>query len=421
MDAARPLPALRSEEQRRRQLVVTRRRATLLLAGVAVVWVIVTFAGYRSGWTGYVQATAEASMVGGLADWFAVTALFRRPLGLPIPHTAIVAERKNQFATTLGQFIEESFLTPEAMVARVQAAAPVSRLASWLADRANASRLAAQVADLAVAGADLLNDDEIRDSIEALVRQRVDAVAVAPLAGRALHRATADGRHVKLVDAALRAVDRSIHDHRHELRGRLAAQSPWWLPDAVEDRIFERLLDGAHAVLQDMVADHGHDLRRELDAAIERFATELETSPELRARGEQLKADLLGQPQLREWSTQLWTDLKRELRTQAVDPDSELRRRLSDALVALGERLARDHVLRSQVVSAVERTASYLADHFHNEIGDLVSGTIARWDASETSRRLELLLGPDLQYIRINGTVVGGGAGLFLYAVSRLA
>ncbi len=358
-------------------------------------------------------------MVGGLADWFAVTALFRHPLGIPIPHTAIIPERKDQFGETLGEFIQDSFLTPDSIVARVTAARIGDRLATWLCDPANAARLAGHVADGAVAIADLVNDDEVHGALESIAREQLDRLQLAPVAGRVLRGLTASGRHEELIDAALVGLRRTLAEHKDDLRHRFDDKSPWWLPGAVEDRIFDRLLDGAEAVLRDMTEDRQHGLRQELDARIAQFVHDLETSPELRARGEQLKQDLLNQDQLRAWVAAAWSDFKGQLRVAASDPDSELRRRLTDAIAAGGARLRDDPGLRTMVDNGAETAVRYVVERFHGEIAALVTGTIARWDGEETARRLELLLGPDLQYIRINGTVVGGAAGLALHSIAQ--
>lgn len=398
--------------------MVAKRRATALLAAVSVIFFVAVFWGGDSTWVGYVEATAAASMVGGLADWFAVTALFRRPLGLPIPHTAIVVERKDQFGATLATFMRESFLTPEVLVERVRAAGVVGRLGTWLAKEENASRVAAEVTDAAVAGADLLRDDDVHRAMEEILRERVEEVPLAPLAGRVLRFLTQDGRHDEVLDAMLTGLDRYLATHGQELRAQLGSRSPWWLPGAVEDRIFDRLLDGARSVLQDMAADRGHDLRRQFDARLRLLAAELETSVDLRERGERLKHDLLSQPQVREWVASLWADAKRELRAQACDPESQLRRRMVSGIMAAGRRLQDDPDLAATVQTALERAVAYLAEHFDGDVAAFISATIARWDAEETASRLELLLGPDLQYVRINGTLVGAAAGLALHAVS---
>ncbi|HEX3622977.1 MAG TPA: DUF445 domain-containing protein [Acidimicrobiales bacterium] len=407
-----------SEQGRRRQLVVAKRRATALLAAVSIVFFVTTTWGGRATWTGYVEATAAASMVGGLADWFAVTALFRRPLGLPIPHTAIVVDRKDQFAATLATFIRESFLDRELLVERVRTAGVVGRLGSWLAKEDNAARVAAEVADAAVAGADLLRDEDVHGALEELVRERVDAVPLAPLAGRALRFFTEGGRHDEVLDAALTGLDGYLATHGQELRRQLGQRSRWWLPGAVEDRIFDRLLDGVRTVLQEMAADRDHDLRKQFDARLRLLAAELETSVDLYERAERLKREVLSQPQVREWVASLWADAKAQLRAEACDPESQLRRRLVGGIMAGGRRLQADPELAAVLQTALERAVRYLVDHFEGDVVAFVSGTIARWDAEETASRLELLLGPDLQYVRINGTVVGAAAGLALHLVT---
>jgi uncharacterized membrane-anchored protein YjiN (DUF445 family) len=414
------LPPSPREELKRRQLVTTRRRATALLAAVAVVFVATVAAGAEDGTLlGYVQAMAEASMVGGLADWFAVVALFRHPLGVPIPHTAIIPERKEQFGETLGDFIQTSFLTPDAVAERVQLGRVGQRVAHWLAAPANAERLAAHLMDGAVQVTDLLEDEDVHDVLEGVVRDRLEAASIVPLAGRALGALTKEGRHDEVVDAALQGLDRYLDERRDDLQARFRDQSPWWLPGAVEDRIFERLLDGVRAVLDDMAHDRGHDMRRALDERIERFVHDLQTSPDLRARGEQLTRDLLDRPELRSWVASAWADAKAQLRDQAAHPESELRRQLAVAIASGGRRMLEEPALVAKVDEGAEAAARYVVEHFGGEITELVSSTIARWDGEETSDRLELLLGPDLQFIRINGTVVGGLAGLLLHAIAQ--
>jgi uncharacterized membrane-anchored protein YjiN (DUF445 family) len=296
----------------------------------------------------------------------------------------------------------------------------VPRLAAWLAAPANATRAASYVADGAVAVADLIHDDDVNTALLRLVRKRAEAVPLAPLAGRALRFLTTDGRHEEAIEAGIRGLDRYLDQQRGQLRQRLAQQSPWWLPGAVEDRIFDRLLDGARRVLRAMAADRRHPLRQQLDRWLAQLAVDLESSPALRLRGEELKHEILSQPQLADGVAALWRDVKAQLRLDAADPGSELSRRLAGAVASAGDRLADDPVLAARVTDGIEAAARFVAEHFHGEIATLVSATISRWDADETSRRLELLLGPDLQYIRINGTVVGAIAGLALHAMAQL-
>ena len=416
--AASPASSLEPEstEVRVRQLAAARRRATALLAGVTVLFVAVTAAGVHGTLLGYVQAGAEASMVGGVADWFAVTALFRRPLGLPIPHTALIVERKDQFAATLGRFVQENFLNADVLAERIQAASLVPRLSAWLADQANAARVAGHAAGAVVTVAEALRDEDVQRVLTAELTRAIDTVEVAPLAGRALRVVIAGGHHAEVFNTIMFAADRYLDDHQAELRELFEGETPRWVPDAVYRRVFDRLYLRLRQRLVAMAGDPDDETRRQFDTWIAGLPDRLETDPQLRERGEQLKRDVLGSSLLRDWSSSLWQKAKDSLRTQAADPESELRRRLADLLAAACRRLGSDRRLSDGLERMVESGARALADHFHDDLAELVTGTIERWDAAETSSQLELLLGRDLQYIRINGTVVGAGVGLILHA-----
>ncbi len=410
-----------AEQRRSRQLVVTRRRATGLLVVVTVIFGVSTALLPDARWLSWVQATAVASLVGGLADWFAVTALFRRPLGLPIPHTAIVVERKDRFADTLGSFVQESFLTPDAVSARLRSSGALPRAAAWLADDEHAARLSGRAAEGLVGLADLIRDADVHELLDGVVRRRIEAVALAPVAGRALQQVTRDGRHEPVLDAALHGLSRYVATHGEEMHRRLGAQSPWWLPGPLSKRMVHRLLDRSETVLGQMAIDRHHPLRVHLTEALEGLAIQLQTDPQMRRRGEELKAELLAQPTVRELAATLWEEVKGELRDQSVQPGSELRRRLAGLIASGGRRLATEADLAAAVERAADAVLEIALTSFDEELVGLVTGTIARWDAHDTAYRLELLLGPDLQYIRINGTIVGALAGLALHAVAAAA
>jgi uncharacterized membrane-anchored protein YjiN (DUF445 family) len=413
-----PAPGRESAAVRSRQLAAARRRATALLVGVTALFVAVTAYGAHGTLLGYVQAGAEASMVGGVADWFAVTALFRRPLGLPIPHTAIIVERKDQFAATLGQFVQENFLNAEVLTERIRAARLVPRLAAWLADEASAPRFAGHAADFVVKVAEALREEDVQRVFTAELTRAVDTVEVAPLAGRVLRLITAGGHHAELFNVIVSGADRYLTDHHMELRDRFEGESPRWVPDTVYRMIFDRLHARLRQRLAAMAADPEDEARRQFGEWLAELPERLETSPELRERGERLKREVLASAELRDWSSSLWQQVKKSLRAQAADPGSELRRQLADALVAAGRRLESDQPLQESVERVVESGARTFAGQFHDELAGLVTGTIERWDAAETSSQLELLLGRDLQFIRINGTVVGAGVGLALHAIT---
>src|SRR6201996_1112166 len=227
--------------ERTHALVVARRRATALLGAVTVLFIVVTAVGHHGTLLGYVQAGAEASMVGGVADWFAVTALFRRPLGLPIPHTALIVERKDQFAATLGQFVQENFLSADVLADRIRAAGLVPRLAVWLSGRDSAARFAGRAADLVVTVTEALRDEDVQRVLTAELTRVVDSVEVAPLAGRVLRVVIAGGHGAELFNELLAAADGYLEGHQGELRDMFEAEAPRWIPDLAYRRVFDRL------------------------------------------------------------------------------------------------------------------------------------------------------------------------------------
>jgi uncharacterized membrane-anchored protein YjiN (DUF445 family) len=418
--SASPASRLEREslELRTRRLAAARRRATALLGAVTVLFVAVTAAGSHGTLLSYVQAGAEAAMVGGIADWFAVTALFRHPLGLPIPHTAVIVERKDQFAATLGQFVQENFLNADVLADRIRAAGLASRLAAWLADEENAARFAGNAADVVVTLAGTLRDEDVQGALTTEMSKAAAAIDVAPLAGRAVGVLIAGGHQAVLFNTMVTAADRYLADHNEDLRERFEAEAPRWLPDVVYGKAYDRLHARLRERLAAMVDDPDDEARQQFDAWIAGLPERLQTSPELRERGESFKRDLLASAGLRDWASWLWKNAKESLRTQAADPESELRRQLAGALSAAGHRLGSDPRLQESLERVLESGARRLADQFHDELAGLVTGTIQRWDAAETSTQLELLLGRDLQFIRINGTVVGAWVGLALHAIA---
>jgi len=419
-DGAAPVSKLDREsvELRARRLASARRRATALLGAVTALFIGVTVARLHGTFAGYVQAGAEAAMVGGVADWFAVTALFRHPLGLPIPHTAVIVERKDRFAATLGQFVQENFLNADVLTERIRAAKVVPRLGAWLAGEANAARFAGHAADLVVTAAEALRDEDAQRMLTAEVTRAVGSVDVAPLAGRVVRALIAEGQHAELFNAMLSGIDRYVEAHYEELRDRFETEAPRWVPDLVYRRVYDRMYARLRERLEAMAANPDDETRRQFDEWIAGLPDRLETSPELRERGERIKRDVLGSAALRDWSSSLWKNAKETMRIQAAHPDSELRHRMAGALVAAGRRLGSDQRLQESLERVIESGIRALADQFHDELAGLVTGTIQRWDASQTATQLELLLGRDLQFIRINGTVVGAGVGLALHAIA---
>jgi uncharacterized membrane-anchored protein YjiN (DUF445 family) len=394
--------------------------ATGLLVAAAAVFVAARALEPSISWLGYVRATAEAAMVGALADWFAVTALFRRPLGLPIPHTAIIQTRKDQIGNSLGGFVRDNFLTAEVVTERLAHAGLAARIGDWLADPANAKTVSAQSAAAVRGVTEVLQDDLVQGGVEHLVATRVRGLPAAPLVGKVIDAAVDGDHHQVLLEGVLTSFESFLDENRQVFRQRLEEESPWWVPDTIDDVVFDRLYRGVKSFLADLKADRDHQMRIDIDHRAAKLAEALKTSPEMRAKGEELKEELLAHPEVRAWSASLWTRIKTSILEAADDPGSELRLRLEQALVEAGQSLQRDPVLQAKIDLWIIEATGYVADQFRNEVADLIGSTVRRWDARETAERLELQVGRDLQFIRINGTLVGGLAGLAIYTVSEL-
>jgi uncharacterized membrane-anchored protein YjiN (DUF445 family) len=413
-------PLSAGERDRRAAMRRIKRLAVALLVFVTALFLITRWLETTHHWVGYVRAFAEAAMVGALADWFAVTALFRHPMGLPIPHTAIIPHRKDQIGASLGEFVQENFLTEEVLGARVDNAHVGRRLGIWLSDPANAARAGAAAADSLRGGLAVLDDRDVSSALEGLIEKKIRTTPVAPLIGRAVDLAMEGGHHQRLLDAVLTGLAGFLDDNRATFRSRLEEESPWWVPESIDDRIFEKIYTAMHRFMADIGGDQQHDVRAAIDAQVHRFAQRLRSDPELAIKGEELKAELLDHRDVRAWLQSLWGEVKRTTLTATDDPASELRHRIDHSLMQLGERLRREPELQAKVDDWVRRAAGYIVQHYRGEVADLISTTVAKWDGKATSERLELQVGRDLQFIRINGTLVGGLAGVVIYSLSQV-
>jgi uncharacterized membrane-anchored protein YjiN (DUF445 family) len=313
-------PPVPDEEEKQRALDEMKRRATGLLVLAAAVFVVARVFEARVPGLGYLRAFAEAAMVGGLADWFAVTALFRYPLGIPIPHTAIIPARKDRIGRSLGRFVQQNFLSREVIGTKLAQADLGARVARWLADPAKARLVARQVAAGLSGAAEVLRDEDVRHFVERSLVGRARRVQVGPLVGRGLGLLTAGGRHQELLDEALRLAARAVAEHETFIRQRIAAEAPWWVPGAVEDRIHDKVVSALEHTLAEVSADPQHPLRARFDQAVTRFAERLRTSPDTIARAEALKEELLAHPAVREYAGSVWTDLKAALARYAALP-----------------------------------------------------------------------------------------------------
>ena len=405
------------DQERTTQLRSSRRRATGLLVLVFLIFAATHLFTDGRGFWGFVQAASEAGLVGGIADWFAVTALFRHPLGIPIPHTAVIPRGKDAFGRGLGEFVARNFFDPDLLEERLTEIDPADRLAVWLMRPHNADIVARQAARVMVGVTDALSDEEVQEGIREAIETRIRDVELTPLLGTVAELAMEGGHHHTLVDAALTGLGRTIEDNREVFRSQLHKESPWWVPEPVDDVVFLKVYDGTRRFIADITSDRSHPLRSHLDARARELIAKLKNSPELRARGEELKTAFLDHPEFAAWTDDLWADLKQQVARAAAEPESDLRRRLATWARTAGERLATDRPLRHRVNTWVISVVKQGVAQSEEEVTSLIASTVERWDAEETSNRLELLLGRDLQFIRINGTLVGALVGIVIHTV----
>ncbi|MEM9655994.1 MAG: DUF445 family protein [Actinomycetota bacterium] len=409
-----------SDEERAADLRRMKLVATGLFVLAAVVFFVARVLEEEAGWAGYIRATAEAAMVGALADWFAVTALFRHPLGLPIPHTAIIKRRKDQIGGSLGGFVEENFLTRAVITERLADSGIAARLGQWLSVPANARTVGDQSAAVVRGVTEVLQDDVVQSGLEGVITERAKQVKVAPLVGRVIDVAAEGQHHQTLLDTVIAGLDRFMDDNLDSFRNRLTQESPWWVPETIDDVVFDKIYGAVRRFLTEVADDPHHEIRRDMDRRAVALAQDLRHSPELIARGEEIKADFLAHPEVRAWMQDLWTRIKAGLIEATEDPESELRLRLEEAVVSAGETLRDDPALQERIDRWIIDAVGYVAEEFRGEVSELIATTVQRWDADETADRIELQVGRDLQFIRINGTLVGGVAGLVIYTVSEL-
>ncbi len=408
------------DTQRQEKLDAMKRRATALLALAGVVFLVATYFETRFPWLGYVRATAEASLVGGLADWFAVTALFRHPLGIPIPHTAIVATRKDRIGRVLGNFVSNHFLSHDVIAVNLRAVRPAERAARWLGQPENARRIAQQVASGLAKTLEAVPDTEVRALIRQVVNDRVRAARVAPALGKTLAIVLTGDRHQSLLNEAVRLAAEAVRDNADMIRAQVRAESPWWVPGLVDDKIYKRILAAIENLLRSIGTNPNHPLRAAFDNSLRNFVNRLQHSPEVMAKVEALKEEWLDDPSVGELSVNLWETTRKAIVAYGTRADGAEQGPLEDGISAFGTALHGNPALLAELDEAIVELTSNVVEQYRNEIGDLIARTVASWDPGATSQRFELAVGRDLQWVRINGTLVGGLVGLTIYTLSKI-
>ena len=397
--------------------------ATGLLVLMAAVFLTARhLQGLHPAW-GYVLAFSEAAMVGGLADWFAVTALFRHPLGLPIPHTAIIPENKDRIAETMGQFLRENFLTPQVVARRLSNMNLAASAGDWLADpaRGGSTRLRDGAAELLAQILESLDPERLGTQVRAGLFRQVEKLEVAPLIGQMMGTMIADRRHLPVIESLVRWAGLTLEDNeplvRDLIHRRANAVLRW---TGLDERLANSVIDGLYKLLAEVIVDPDHPLRAKIEEGLEQLAQDLQHDPELREKVERMKRELIGNAAVSSWWQGVWERMRTAMLARLRRPAGETSGQMSEALAELGRHLRDDPLLQLQINRFARRTLVGIAVRYGDQIVRLVSETVKRWDAATVTDRIEGAVGRDLQFIRINGTLVGGLVGVLIHVIDQL-
>jgi uncharacterized membrane-anchored protein YjiN (DUF445 family) len=396
--------------------------ALSFLIGATVIFLLCRWAQAdgAAAWVGFVGAAAEAGMVGALADWFAVTALFKHPLGIPIPHTAIIKRKKDQLGEGLGAFVRENFMSPAVVETKLREAEVAGRLGKWLSEPSHADRVAAEASTVLRVLVEMLRDEDVQHVLDRMIVRRIAEPQWGPPVGRVLGTLLEEGRQEALIQLLCdRAFQWSLNAGE-TIQRVVTRDSPTWSPrfvdELVGDRIHRELMDFTDKVRR----NPDHEVRRSATRFLFEFADDLQNDEATIARAENVKEQLMARDEVAQAAETAWKAAKRMILESVDDPSSALRTRIADTVLHIGESVRDDAELRDKVDNWIVRAAQHLVTQYGVEITAIIADTIERWDADEASRRIELHVGRDLQFIRINGTVVGSLAGLVIYTVAQL-
>ncbi len=391
-----------------------------LLVFMALVFVVSFALQDRYPWLGFVRAASEGGMVGAIADWFAVTAIFRHPLGIKIPHTNLISAKKDEIGEGLGSFIEENFLADEVVHEKLSTISGARMAGEWLVDRDHASRVSGMAASAALGALTVLDDRDVQELIEALVRRHVVDPEWSPLLSRAID-SFVEGEHQEtLIDfAAERLEDWLIH-HPEAFDRMLSSRLPAWLPSVALRFVDGRMHAEAVRFAQAVRSDREHPFRIAVRGFLGDLARDLREKPELQQQFEAFKHEVFDSPRIRSLAESTWITARAAFVFMLENPESELRTRMTAALEDFGHRLQAEPTLQFKIDVWVMHVVEHLVRNYRHDIASVVSETVRRWDAQEAAEKIELQVGKDLQFIRINGTVVGSLAGLAIYTFATL-
>jgi len=417
-------------ENKRRTLTRNKKIAGGLMVAAAILFVIARFQKGIGYWE-WVAAFAEAAMIGALADWFAVVALFRHPLGIPIPHTAIIPNKKNTIADSLAEFIRDKFLATEALVAKLRSLNPAERLSAYLSSEKNAGGVASGLTRVLADSLDVIDDNRVRKILHAAINNRIEKIDLSTSAGLLLDFLRKDNRHQTVLDEVLKrlaawlaipesqtkiatAIDKWVNNE-YPLLGRMIPNRDVFMQGAGE-KIANRL----NAFIQEVNADPDHELRNKFNDTLTDLIYRLKNDPDLRGKIDVIKHEIINNPALSDYINNIWRDLKAWLHVDLDRQDSKIREKVTEAAAGLGRTLSKSKDLKDSINEHLETMVRNYADGLRTGFAKHISGTIKQWEDKDFVGEIELSIGSDLQFIRMNGTLVGGMIGLLLHAVSLL-
>ncbi len=407
-----------NELEQHLRLQQMKRLPLLLLALMAALYV---YSLGKADWWLWLHAFAEAAMVGALADWFAVTALFRHPLGLPIPHTAIIAKRKDEIGTSMASFVAENFLQAEVLSDRLKNRDLAALIINWLQQPTNRQQLVSNTLALSSWAMSMIGEERVRAFVHRLLQRQSAQLDLAKAAGSTLEFLTRNDRHQEILTQTLRFAIVALNDNKERIRLKVQNESPWWMPGFVDDKIVRELLGRIESLLFEMALDQEHELRQRFDLQLDKLIVELRESEEYRQLGEKIKQDFLENTSLQDYLLQLWVELAEKLKAAETNPNAKIRESLDQLIHAVVLELQSDSAMRELVNQWLNAAIVRVVSENREAVSGLISDTVKAWDPATTAQRVELAIGRDLQFIRINGTLVGGLVGICLHALNELA
>ena len=407
-----------SEQDKELQLRRMKRIPLVLLLLMVALFAVTLH--HPAAWAGWLHAFAEAGMVGALADWFAVVALFRHPLGLPIPHTAIIQNRKDDLGDSMSMFVAEHFLEPEVVRKKLQTVNLADFAVGFLKTengRKNIEDFLGSVMSWALGA---LHEQRVRRFLSRLSSKQLAKAELAPLLGHTLEWLIRGQRHQQILTQVLRYAIVVLNDNRDAIREKVQQKSPWWMPGFIDDRIMKKLLERVEQQLFEMALDPDHATREQFNQWARKLAHDLQHSKDLARWGDNFKRQLLENDELQDYLYGLWQELAKGIEKDLGDPDSSIKRQLGQWLRSIAEELDSDPAMQTWINTWLTDAITGIVARNSAQISSLISDTVKSWDSKDASNRVELAIGRDLQFIRINGTLVGGLVGLIIHAVKLL-